>query len=200
VKRLFAWLLGDLLGSRSGIVTMPPSRTSATNVFNASNLKGRRVPDCGHHTVFSHAEIALVGHRGRKFGRRLRDGTPQGRPVVRPWVGQSGLVQCREATCPVLDSAPGRIRTCDTRFRRAVLYPLSYEGLATADASLACRGRPQHQGHGWSSTTLVVTQVSGSPALVDPRIPPAGRHTAPDLDGPVSHLVVSGFELLNNSR
>jgi hypothetical protein len=26
-------------------------------------------------------------------------------------------------------SAPGRIRTCDTGFRRAVLYPLSYEGL-----------------------------------------------------------------------
>jgi hypothetical protein len=25
-------------------------------------------------------------------------------------------------------SAPGRIRTCDTGFRRAVLYPLSYEG------------------------------------------------------------------------
>ena len=25
-------------------------------------------------------------------------------------------------------SAPGRIRTCDTRFRRAVLYPLSYGG------------------------------------------------------------------------
>jgi hypothetical protein len=24
--------------------------------------------------------------------------------------------------------ALGRIRTCDTRFRRAVLYPLSYEG------------------------------------------------------------------------
>ena len=26
------------------------------------------------------------------------------------------------------ESAPGRIRTCDTGFRRAVLYPLSYEG------------------------------------------------------------------------
>ena len=26
-------------------------------------------------------------------------------------------------------SAPGRIRTCDTGFRRAVLYPLSYEGV-----------------------------------------------------------------------
>ncbi len=25
-------------------------------------------------------------------------------------------------------SAPGMIRTCDTRFRRAVLYPLSYGG------------------------------------------------------------------------
>lgn len=24
--------------------------------------------------------------------------------------------------------APGRIRTCDTGFRRAVLYPLSYGG------------------------------------------------------------------------
>lgn len=28
--------------------------------------------------------------------------------------------------------APGRIRTCDTRFRRAVLYPLSYEGAVVA--------------------------------------------------------------------
>ena len=27
------------------------------------------------------------------------------------------------------DGAPGRIRTCDTGFRRAVLYPLSYEGV-----------------------------------------------------------------------
>jgi hypothetical protein len=27
--------------------------------------------------------------------------------------------------------ALGRIRTCDTRFRRAVLYPLSYEGVRT---------------------------------------------------------------------
>ncbi len=28
-----------------------------------------------------------------------------------------------------LVSAPGRIRTCGTRFRRAVLYPLSYGGM-----------------------------------------------------------------------
>jgi hypothetical protein len=27
-----------------------------------------------------------------------------------------------------LDCAPGRNRTCDTRFRKPLLYPLSYEG------------------------------------------------------------------------
>jgi hypothetical protein len=27
------------------------------------------------------------------------------------------------------DCAPGMIRTCDTRFRKPVLYPLSYEGI-----------------------------------------------------------------------
>ena len=32
--------------------------------------------------------------------------------------------------------APGRIRTCDTRFRRAVLYPLSYEGGTWLETSL----------------------------------------------------------------
>ena len=31
--------------------------------------------------------------------------------------------------------APGRIRTCDTGFRRAVLYPLSYEGGRAWDLS-----------------------------------------------------------------
>ncbi len=33
-------------------------------------------------------------------------------------------------------SAPGRIRTCDTRFRKPVLYPLSYEG---NDQNSKCR-------------------------------------------------------------
>ena len=39
-------------------------------------------------------------------------------------------------------SAPGRIRTCDTRFRRAVLYPLSYEGgpCMVADAATGLLG------------------------------------------------------------
>jgi hypothetical protein len=34
----------------------------------------------------------------------------------------------QRAKCLVEKRAPGRIRTCGTRFRRAVLYPLSYGG------------------------------------------------------------------------
>ncbi len=38
--------------------------------------------------------------------------------------------QSRKATDLLFYSgAPGRIRTADTGFRRAVLYPLSYEGM-----------------------------------------------------------------------
>jgi hypothetical protein len=44
---------------------------------------------------------------------------------VPPW-GEKP--QLSRLTCCAL----GRIRTCDTRFRRAVLYPLSYEGGACA--------------------------------------------------------------------
>src|SRR5207248_7922081 len=40
----------------------------------------------------------------------------------------------------VLLGAPGRIRTCDTDFRRVVLYPLSYEG--DVRNSSRCRARP----------------------------------------------------------
>ncbi|CRK53684.1 hypothetical protein RHCRD62_60451 [Rhodococcus sp. RD6.2] len=32
--------------------------------------------------------------------------------------------------------ALGRIRTCDTGFRRAVLYPLSYEGVGSGHVSV----------------------------------------------------------------
>ena len=35
---------------------------------------------------------------------------------------------CDQVTHLVISCAPGQIRTADTRFRRAVLYPLSYGG------------------------------------------------------------------------
>jgi hypothetical protein len=34
----------------------------------------------------------------------------------------------------VKQGAPGRIRTCDARFRKPMLYPLSYEGLTLVRA------------------------------------------------------------------
>jgi hypothetical protein len=38
--------------------------------------------------------------------------------------------RCRSAKISAdLVGAPGRIRTCGTRFRKPLLYPLSYEGL-----------------------------------------------------------------------
>lgn len=33
-----------------------------------------------------------------------------------------------------IEGASGRIRTCGTRFRRAVLYPLSYGGMSSLAA------------------------------------------------------------------
>lgn len=37
-------------------------------------------------------------------------------------------------------NTPGRIRTCDTRFRKAVLYPLSYEGIGYRTDVVVLRG------------------------------------------------------------
>jgi hypothetical protein len=37
------------------------------------------------------------------------------------------------------NGAPGRIRTCDTGFRRAVLYPLSYGGVTRSEHTEALR-------------------------------------------------------------
>ncbi len=37
-----------------------------------------------------------------------------------------------EQVLRVLDGAPDRTRTCDTRFRKPLLYPLSYRGISQA--------------------------------------------------------------------
>lgn len=41
------------------------------------------------------------------------------------------------------DGAPGRIRTCDTRIRRPLLYPLSYEGTASRVPAENVRAHPE---------------------------------------------------------
>lgn len=46
---------------------------------------------------------------------------------------------CTELHLCRSNGAPGRIRTCDTGFRRAVLYPLSYEGGPRRSVVQECR-------------------------------------------------------------
>ena len=66
-----------------------------------------------------------------------------GRWKPAPEAYQYALTQC--GVDPADACAPGQNRTADTRFRRAVLYPLSYEG-GTGEAP--CRGYPTHTGRG----------------------------------------------------
>ena len=46
-----------------------------------------------------------------------------------PIWGKSSAIASLMLGKRVRDGAPGRIRTCDTRFRKPLLYPLSYEGI-----------------------------------------------------------------------
>ena len=47
--------------------------------------------------------------------------------IARRVLNAKGERDVPSPTC-AFGGAPGRIRTCDTRFRKPVLYPLSYEG------------------------------------------------------------------------
>jgi hypothetical protein len=59
------------------------------------------------------------------LSRRLEDA----RRVEPPPRGRVTTVDVGDETAPAR-GAPSRIRTCDARFRKPTLYPLSYEGLA----------------------------------------------------------------------
>ncbi len=65
--------------------------------------------------------------------KKADSGAPWCKNVVQNKVeGISKTKQARRFTTSDLlfcSGAPGRIRTVDTRFRRAVLYPLSYGGM-----------------------------------------------------------------------
>jgi hypothetical protein len=58
-------------------------------------------------------------------GEALADGTTDTNR------GSAGLSDRSPESPRKLLSAPGRNRTCDSRFRKPLLYPLSYEGLRT---------------------------------------------------------------------
>jgi hypothetical protein len=62
--------------------------------------------------------------------RAPRPGPPTGPQASDPSNGR----RSHELFSLVRRGAPGRIRTCGTRFRKPLLYPLSYEGLTLVRA------------------------------------------------------------------
>jgi hypothetical protein len=108
-------------------------------------------------------------------------------------------------------SARGRTRTSDTRFRKPVLYPLSYAGAESRGNSIRSVGafKPSHGfgpavyplSYGGSATTIAPLKegVMGEPGFPSPRwpgpypisatgsrLPQAGRDVAPLADRVVS--------------
>ena len=68
-------------------------------------------------------------------GSRLNPMLPRAMPTWQPNMHTCGTIDPSASghsadapTYMVLFSAPGRNRTCDTRFRKPMLYPLSYRG------------------------------------------------------------------------
>ena len=92
--------------------------------------------------------VGRSGRRGRRPRdtrvRRFRGGMARGQDGFMPQTVRRCRTVCdrerrfRRSRC----GAPGRIRTCGTRFRRAVLYPLSYEGVRRAYLGLPSSSLP----------------------------------------------------------
>jgi hypothetical protein len=55
-------------------------------------------------------------------------------------------------------SAPGRIRTCDTRFRKPLLYPLSYEGWLRRWPSVPMHHTRSGVGHGHHRRPITIAR------------------------------------------
>jgi hypothetical protein len=86
------------------------------------------------------AAVSAHTHRTQTpgFGR-----SPPGKTQTGPYRVSAG----RGRFCVIKKGALGRIRTCDTCLRRAVLYPLSYEGPSLGDLrSLAHPPQPAPAG------------------------------------------------------
>ena len=123
--------------------------TNRTNAFCAPRLPARKV-------LVAHRFRPVAGSRPAKT-RNSQDVSPRccsdpdTPPVCR--MGKSvqmgnrtGLPGRLMASDLLLCGAPGRIRTCDARFRKPTLYPLSYGGLRceAAEPTLLSTSRPRH--------------------------------------------------------
>ena len=110
---------------------------------------------------------SLRTHRGGST--RCRSGhEPKLSSISRNTVRHQPKTRGQASTDVIHDNgAPGRIRTCDTRFRRAVLYPLSYEGGRAELTGRQPAPRRSHLAgsageHKALSRYLVVGQMRGS--------------------------------------
>ena len=76
------------------------------------------------HSALSCADVALLTRR------KARQDPISG--TAGPSASLTGAMVSPEADQRLGGGAPGRIRTCGTRFRKPMLYPLSYGGLGAA--------------------------------------------------------------------
>jgi hypothetical protein len=93
-------------------------------LFEATNFT-MRLCDGGHHVAISIRlpadTIAQIVGTVEAISQTINESSAVAPDQAMP------VRLCRCCTCPS-QRAPGRIRTCDTRFRKPMLYPLSYEG------------------------------------------------------------------------
>ena len=88
------------------------------------------------HSYCRHPRARPRGGSRRSGAHRRRDPAPRAHPRSEPGLPATGepvnVARCPETRVNDVPrhhtSAPGRNRTCDTRFRKPLLYPLSYEG------------------------------------------------------------------------
>ena len=81
--------------------------------------------------------------------------------------------------------APGRIRTCDARFRKPMLYPLSYEGRRRRPPRVACQPNWTSRGRLSRPNTVAVRSGSSAWTAVGP-----GPRLASDLGSGLALRVV----------
>ena len=107
--------------SRSSFVTDGPGGVGITDSHHAGN----RLAGTARHARPGPAQGVSISQWFRERRQTEPDG---GRRWQTTRSALPSICTGQQSLCPVSGGAPGRIRTCDTRFRKPMLYPLSYEG------------------------------------------------------------------------
>ena len=135
-KRQLSWVvrLGERKEQRCSGIRVGAAKSSRAGTIPAAGVcSGRR-----RHTGAAATDptdqsqcglILLLGHAQLPRQRSVKDQPNPLSSISRNTVAHQPKQTCRPSADAIRGlSAPGMIRTCDTGFRRAVLYPLSYGG------------------------------------------------------------------------